>query len=191
MLKLILGRAKTGKTAAIMKEICGRLSEGGVVLLVPEQYSHEAETELLRVCGDRLCLGAEVLSFTRLWARVEAEPGGRVEFGGVAVVTLSRRDSLGFNVIDLGVDVSVSEFVHQVQMHPEVKIVALSTLLTTTMPSMKATVQALRSIENRSFRILVGGAPVTPAFAEKIGADAYSKDAAEAAKTAVQLVEEV
>ena len=76
MLKLILGRAKTGKTAAIMKEICGRLSEGGIVLLVPEQYSHEAETELLRVCGDRLCLGAEVLSFTRLWARVEAEPGG-------------------------------------------------------------------------------------------------------------------
>ena len=77
MLKLILGRAKTGKTTAVMEEIRSRLNEGGSVLLVPEQYSHEAETELLRVCGDGLCLGAEVLSFTRLWARVEAETGAR------------------------------------------------------------------------------------------------------------------
>ncbi len=76
MLKLMIGRAKSGKTAAVMEEICSRLPEGGIVLLVPEQYSHEAETELLRVCGAKLCLGAEVLSFTRLWARVEAELGG-------------------------------------------------------------------------------------------------------------------
>ena len=76
MLKLMIGRAKTGKTAAVMEEIRARLPEGGAVLLVPEQYSHEAETELLRVCGPKLCLGAEVLSFTRLWARVEAELGG-------------------------------------------------------------------------------------------------------------------
>ena len=76
MLKLMIGRAKSGKTAAIMEEIRTRLPEGGIVLLVPEQYSHEAETELLRVCGPKLCLGAEVLSFTRLWARVEAELGG-------------------------------------------------------------------------------------------------------------------
>ena len=76
MLKLMIGRAKSGKTAAVMEEIRSRLTEGGIVLLVPEQYSHEAETELLRVCGAKLCLGAEVLSFTRLWARVEAERGG-------------------------------------------------------------------------------------------------------------------
>ena len=76
MLKLMIGRAKTGKTAAVMEDIRARLPEGGMVLLVPEQYSHEAETELLRVCGPKLCLGAEVLSFTRLWARVEAELGG-------------------------------------------------------------------------------------------------------------------
>ena len=76
MLKLILGRARTGKTAGVMEEIHSRLSDGNLVLLVPEQYSHEAETELLRVCGPKLCLGAEVLSFTRLWARVEQELGG-------------------------------------------------------------------------------------------------------------------
>lgn len=76
MLKLILGRAKSGKTAAVMEDIRSRLEDGRAVLLIPEQYSHEAERELLRVCGDRLCLGAEVLSFTRLAARVDAELGG-------------------------------------------------------------------------------------------------------------------
>ena len=78
MLKLILGRAKSGKTAAVMDAIRARVSsgQGPTLLLIPEQYSHEAETELLRVCGDRMCLYAEVLSFSRLAARVEAETGG-------------------------------------------------------------------------------------------------------------------
>ena len=78
MLKLILGRAKCGKTAAVMDAVRRRVAQGlgNTVLLIPEQYSHEAETELLRVCGDRLCLYAEVLSFTRLAVRVDAELGG-------------------------------------------------------------------------------------------------------------------
>ena len=78
MLHLYLGRAKSGKTAAVMDAIRARViaREGGSVLLVPEQYSHEAETELLRVCGDSLSLYGEVLSFSRLAARVEAETGG-------------------------------------------------------------------------------------------------------------------
>lgn len=77
MLKLILGRAKSGKTAGIMDEIAALAAaeQGGIVLLVPEQYSHEAETELLRRCGDSLSLYAEVLSFTRLCSRVEDELG--------------------------------------------------------------------------------------------------------------------
>ena len=77
MLRLKLGRAKSGKTAAVMREIEARVDarQGETVLLVPEQYSHEAETELLRVCGDSLSLYAEVLSFTRLASRVEAELG--------------------------------------------------------------------------------------------------------------------
>ena len=77
MLKLILGRAKSGKTAGIMDEIASLTAaeQGGIVLLVPEQYSHEAETELLRRCGDSLSLYAEVFSFTRLCSRVEDELG--------------------------------------------------------------------------------------------------------------------
>ncbi len=77
MLRLLLGRAKSGKTALVMEEIAARAKrkEPGNLLLVPEQYSHEAETELLRVCGDSLSLYGEVLSFTRLYQRVAAELG--------------------------------------------------------------------------------------------------------------------
>ena len=100
MLKLILGRAKSGKTAAIMDAIHRRVErlEGGAVLLIPEQYSHEAETELLRVCGDRLCLYAEVLSFTRLAARVDAQLGGGqavLDRGGRALCLARAVDAVG------------------------------------------------------------------------------------------------
>ena len=77
MLNLILGRAGTGKTNYIMSEIKRRMSEGetGMLLIVPEQYSHDAERQLCRTCGDRLSLHAETLSFTRLCINVMAETG--------------------------------------------------------------------------------------------------------------------
>ena len=77
MLRLILGRARTGKTGRVMRQIGRRAAagQGGSVLLVPEQYSHEAERELCAVCGDGLSRYAEVLSFTGLCRRVEDETG--------------------------------------------------------------------------------------------------------------------
>ncbi|MGE4352816.1 MAG: PD-(D/E)XK nuclease family protein [Oscillospiraceae bacterium] len=82
MLKLITGRAKSGKTAMVMREIKRRAESGerDIVLLVPEQYSHEAERELCRVCGDGISLHAEVLSFTRLSRRVADKLGGTRHF---------------------------------------------------------------------------------------------------------------
>lgn len=79
MLRIITGRAGAGKTAKIMEEIraCVERGEGGRILLVPEQYSHEAERELAGVAGPRMALYAEVLSFTALARRVEAELGSR------------------------------------------------------------------------------------------------------------------
>ena len=78
MLELILGRSGSGKTAAVMASIARAAAEKtpGSILLVPEQYSHEAERELCAVCGDSLSLYAEVLSFTGLCRRVESELGG-------------------------------------------------------------------------------------------------------------------
>jgi len=97
-------------------------------------------------------------------------------------------ESAGFEVIDLEVDVSLERFVEAIQSHQNVRIVALSTLLTTTMPAMKRIVEGLNQLENRgSFRVMVGGAPITEEFARQIGADGYSPDAAAAAALAKSL----
>ena len=95
-------------------------------------------------------------------------------------------ESAGFEIIDLGVDVPVEKFVSAAQ-EEGVKIVACSALLTTTMPALEATVAALRAA-GKDYRIMVGGAPITQEFADKIGADAFTADAAAAAKKARELV---
>ena len=78
MLTLILGRAGSGKTSAIVGDIHKSVAakSPGSILIVPEQYSHEAERQLCAVCGDSVSLYAEVLSFSRLTSRVFAETGG-------------------------------------------------------------------------------------------------------------------
>ncbi len=101
MLKLILGRAKSGKTRRIMEEIAtfARDGEEGMLFIVPEQYSHEAERELLRVCGDSLSLHAEVMSFSRLALRVASESGGAgrtfMDAGGRALAMALAVEAVG------------------------------------------------------------------------------------------------
>ena len=95
-------------------------------------------------------------------------------------------ESAGFEVVDLGVDVPVEKFV-TAAAEEGVKIVACSALLTTTMPALEATVAALKGM-NKGFKIMVGGAPINQEYADKLGADAYTADAASAAKKAKELV---
>ena len=98
-------------------------------------------------------------------------------------------ESAGFEVIDLGVDVPVEKFIETVKANPDVKIVGCSALLTTTMPALKSTVEALNAEDFRShIKVMVGGAPITQEFANEIGADAYTPDAASAAQKAKELV---
>lgn len=97
-------------------------------------------------------------------------------------------ESAGFEVIDLGVDVANEKFVEAVRENPDAKIVGLSALLTTTMPAMRDAVALLNQQDFRkNIKIMVGGAPITQAFADEIGADAYSTDAASAAEVAKSL----
>ena len=97
-------------------------------------------------------------------------------------------ESAGFEVIDLGVDVSIQKFIDAVNANPDVKIVGCSALLTTTMPALKDTVAALNEAPFRKdIKIMVGGAPITQEFADEIGADAYTPDAASAAQKAKEL----
>ncbi|MCL1829755.1 MAG: corrinoid protein [Oscillospiraceae bacterium] len=98
-------------------------------------------------------------------------------------------ESAGFEVIDLGVDVSPEKYVETLKANPDCKIVGLSALLTTTMEAMEATVKAITEAGFRnSVKIMVGGAPITPEFAEKIGADAYASDAGSAARKATEII---
>jgi 5-methyltetrahydrofolate--homocysteine methyltransferase len=92
----------------------------------------------------------------------------------------------GFEVIDLGVDVSPEKFVEQSKTR-SVNLVGISALLTTTMPSMEKTVKALKSAGVK-VKVMIGGAPVTQGYADKIGADAYAADAATAVDKAKTLV---
>ncbi|KPU44405.1 methionine synthase [Oxobacter pfennigii] len=96
--------------------------------------------------------------------------------------------SAGFDVIDLGVDVPADKFIETIKANPDVKVVACSALLTTTMPAMKETVETIKASGLTGFKVIVGGAPITPEFASLIGADAYARDAGGAAVKAKELV---
>lgn len=97
-------------------------------------------------------------------------------------------ESAGFEVIDLGVDVPSEKFVEALKENPECRLVGASSLLTTTMPSIKKTVDAIRAAGYKDVKIMIGGAPVTQDYADEIGADAYSPDAGSAAAKAAEMV---
>ena len=96
-------------------------------------------------------------------------------------------ESTGYEVIDLGIDVPVEKFLEAAN-DPEITVMSVSALLTTTMPAMQETVAALNKHPRRGeFKIMVGGAPITQAFANEIGADVYTEDAASAGQAAKAL----
>jgi 5-methyltetrahydrofolate--homocysteine methyltransferase len=97
-------------------------------------------------------------------------------------------EGAGFETFDLGTDVSPEAFVDAVRQYKP-SILGMSALLTTTMVSMKAAIDALREAGLRdSVKIMIGGAPVTAAYAQQIGADVYAPDAATAVDVARSLV---
>jgi 5-methyltetrahydrofolate--homocysteine methyltransferase len=113
------------------------------------------------------------------------EPAGRVAIGTVKGdlhdigknLVAAMLEGGGFEVIDLGVNVAPEQFVAAVK-EKKAQIVAMSALLTTTMPSMKSTIEALEAAGVRDqVKVLVGGAPITQRFADEIGADGYSENA--------------
>ena len=97
-------------------------------------------------------------------------------------------EGAGFEVIDLGADVSPQRFVDAVNSHKP-NLVGMSALLTTTMPKMKTTIEALSAAGVRNdIKVMVGGAPVTDKYAKEIGADAFAPDASAAANVAKSLL---
>lgn len=93
--------------------------------------------------------------------------------------------SAGFRVVDLGVDISEKKFLKAVAETPDVSIVCISSLLSTTLPEMEQVVRALRRHDpGKRYRIMVGGGAVTRQAAERMGADAYTENCVEAAEVA-------
>ncbi len=124
------------------------------------------------------------------------EPAGRVVIGTVKGdlhdigknLVAAMLEGAGFEVIDLGVDVSPEKFITALNER-HASLVAMSALLTTTMNSMKTTVEALKAAGVRNkVKIMIGGAPVTQKYADEIGADGYSSNANAAVALARKLV---
>jgi 5-methyltetrahydrofolate--homocysteine methyltransferase len=97
-------------------------------------------------------------------------------------------EGAGFEVIDLGVDVSPENFVSTAK-EQGADVIGLSALLTTTMPSMKSTIEAVQEAGlDGKVKVVIGGAPVTQKYADEIGADGYARDAAAAATLVKKLL---
>ncbi|NLN90097.1 MAG: cobalamin-binding protein [candidate division WS1 bacterium] len=131
-----------------------------------------------------------------LLAESGVEPEARIAIGTVAGdlhdigknLVAMMLEGAGFEIIDLGVDVAADKFVEAVN-EKQADIVALSALLTTTMPAMKDTIDALTEHGVRErVKVMIGGAPVTQAYADEIGADGYSPDGASAVDLARALL---
>lgn len=120
------------------------------------------------------------------------EPAGRVVIGTVQGdlhdigknLVCAMFEGGGYEVIDLGANVAPEQFIAAVKQN-ETDIVAMSALLTTTMPAMKTTIEAMKAAGVRAqVKVIVGGAPITEKFAREIGADGFSESAAGAVSVA-------
>lgn len=93
--------------------------------------------------------------------------------------------SAGFQVIDLGIDISEKRFLQAIKENPDVSIVCISTLLSTALPEMEQVVRSLKRNKSRyHYKIMVGGGAVTAELADKMGADAYTENCVEAVEVA-------
>jgi corrinoid protein of di/trimethylamine methyltransferase len=125
-----------------------------------------------------------------------AQPVGRVAIGTVKGdlhdigknLVAAMLEGGGFEVIDLGVDVSPEKFIAAIK-EKKANLVALSALLTTTMPSMKTTIESMKAQGVRAqAKVIIGGAPVTQQYASEIGADGYADNASSAVTVAKKVL---
>jgi methylmalonyl-CoA mutase cobalamin-binding domain/chain len=138
---------------------------------------------------------AALALITPLLAAQGAKPLARVAIGTVKGdlhdigknLVSAMLEGGGFEVIDLGVDVSPEKFIQAVT-EKKANIIALSALLTTTMPMMKTTIEALRAMDTcKGVKVIIGGAPVTQKYADEIGADGFADNASSAVTLARNL----
>jgi 5-methyltetrahydrofolate--homocysteine methyltransferase len=196
-----------GDEPALIRLVQNALKEGAK----PVEILNRGLIEGMNVVGEKMengdifipevllsarCMSAAVALLKPLLAADEVSLAGRVVIGtvkgdlhdiGKSLVKLML-ESVGFETIDLGVDVAPEKFV-QALKEEKANLLAMSALLTTTMPIMKLTIDAMKESGLRDrVKVMVGGAPLTPKFAKDIGADGYAPDAGSATKLAKNLL---
>jgi 5-methyltetrahydrofolate--homocysteine methyltransferase len=195
---ILNGDAKTAKAATEQA-----LAAGVEPMKLVQEYMMPAMDEVGRrfECSEyfvpELLLSARAMKaalalIRPLLTATGAQPTGRVALGTVKGdlhdigknLVAAMLEGGGYEVIDLGVNVSPEQFVTAVK-EKGVNIVAMSALLTTTMPSMKTTIEALKQSGVREkVKVIIGGAPITQKYADEIGADGFSESAAGAVTAA-------
>lgn len=206
MLKIdeIASAIETGKVKTIADIVLEAVSTGEN----PMEILNDGMIRAMRVIGERFSRGEAFVPEMLISARTMKKgldalkpylsKGATAANGKVIIGTVSGDvhdigknlvammiESAGFEVIDLGIDVSAEQFVRSIRENEDVRVVALSTLLTTTMPAMRNILSELNRLTNRNdFRVMVGGAPISEEFARQIGADGFAADAASAAALA-------
>ena len=150
--------------------IAARAMKAGLAILEPMMLAHESGYE--RKFAGKLLIGTV--------------QGDLHDIGKNLVIVMWQ--GAGYEVIDLGIDVKAAAFVEAIEKH-QPQLVGLAALLTTTMPAMAETIKAITGAGQRDkVKIMVGGAPVTQDYANKIGADAYASDAGTAVSIVKQLI---
>jgi 5-methyltetrahydrofolate--homocysteine methyltransferase len=168
---------------------------GGMSIIGKEFKARDLWVPDVLLAARNMKQGVEILR--PLFSREGQKSKGRIILGtvkgdihdiGKNLVAIMMSGS-GFEVIDLGIDIPVEKFLSAIDVHKP-QIVGLSALLTTTMLEMQKVIEAVRkrSIPERPF-IIVGGAPLTEAFAKEIGADGYGADAVAAVEVAFKLLD--
>lgn len=195
---ILNGDAKTAKAATEQA-----LAAGVEPMKLVQEYMMPAMDEVGRrfECSEyfvpELLLSARAMKaalalIRPLLTATGAQPTGRVALGTVKGdlhdigknLVAAMLEGGGYEVIDLGVNVSPEQFVAAVK-EKGANIVAMSALLTTTMPSMKTTIEALKQSGVREkVKVIIGGAPITQKYADEIGADGFSESAAGAVAAA-------
>ncbi len=208
-LETLAGLVENGRADEMQGEIQTLLDKGISMNEILQDGIMVGMREVGRKFAAQECFLPEMLRAARAVKRVEQSFSRRTEntpcFAQKVLLGTVKNDlhdigknlvhiaisNAGFQVIDLGVDVSAEQFVQAAEADEEIRFVGVSALLTTTLDAMRATVKALKRCRAASrLTVLVGGAPVTGEFAKKIGADIYTENAFDAAEAIRAIAEE-
>lgn len=183
------GLAESIEPGAVLEAMVSAMGEVGRLFEEGEYFVPE-----MLIAARAMKTGMEILKPQLVDADIQ--PAGKIVAGTVKGdlhdigknLVCMMLEGAGFQVVDLGADVSPETFVNAVREH-QPDFIAMSALLTTTMPNMQTTIDALKEAGLRNqVKVLVGGAPITDDYAEKIGADGYAPDASRAVKLAQSLM---